>query len=200
MSNQETKLSLKPFLSKIFLWLPLTFITWFFCAPAIIYLATLLANIVLPLVVGYAVESVEQQGLFLDVVTHFSIRGQGANSARAGQLIFTVNAMKYGYGVPLLLTMVLATPARVSQKLFKFFLGFLILLLTQLWGVCFEILKVLIFSLGPEITAQMQVTSVMREIIIVCYQFGFLVLPSVSPLIIWLVLYQEFVKKLAVKV
>jgi len=189
--------SAKAFLLKIILWLPLAFLVWYLLAPAIIFLVAMLANILLPTFVPHAIQGVEQHFLMIDIVTQFSVPGEGADADRSGDLIFSVRAMKYGYGIPVLLAMILATPGKNGARIVKFAWGFLILLAVQTWGVSFDAMVIMLFKLGPEISGQLRTTPLIREFLALGYQLGYLILPAVTPIVIWFVQNQDFVQELA---
>lgn len=199
-ASARAKASARPsarlFLLKALLWLPLCFAVWYLLASVLVWPVLVLSSFLLETLFPYAVETLEQQGYLFDVVTVFDTPAETAGG-KVGQVVFTINALKYAYGVPLLLAMLLAVPERISHTVKSFVIGFGILILTQVWGVCFEILIALVFKLGPDIAEQMRTSTVGRELMALGYQLGYLILPAVTPLLIWLATQRRFIAELA---
>lgn len=192
----KSDISVKAFLFKIIIWLPLTFIAWYFLTPAILYIVAMLTKSVLMLFASHAILDIDSQNRALEVITKFASSNKGKD---AGALTFTVNAMKYGYGLALFAAMVLASPDKLGNKLQNFYIGALILIMVQVWGVTFDILITFVFKLGRGIGETMGTTEFTREVIALCYQMGYLILPSVTPILLWFTMYQKEVVKLAPK-
>jgi hypothetical protein len=190
-------LSVKGFLLKILIWLPITFVAWYFLTPVILYILSFLVKAPLTLLVGQAVIDVEVYERVLHIVTPF---GAGTpNEVNKGQLVFAINAMKYGYGIALFIAMLLSTPDKISNKLQNLYIGILILLIVQVWGVTFDTLQTLTFKLGIGIAETLGTTEFTRELIALGYQFGYLILPAITPILLWFAMYQNHLAKMAPK-
>lgn len=193
--------SAKAFLGKVLLWLPVTFTVWYWLAPLLIFPVAVLLRLALGAFYPEAIAGVEQQGYFLDIVTRFSASLlPGAVPSSPGQeteVFFTLNALKYGYGIPLLLALLLAVPQSLGARLVKFMTGMLILIPVQTWGVYFETLINLLFKLGPTIGEQLGSTALSRNGIALAYQLGYLILPAITPLIVWAFMSLDFIRDLA---
>jgi len=194
--SRRSDISVKGFLFKIIIWLPLTFVAWYFLTPAILYIVAMLTKSILMLIASHAIVDIESQNRVLEVITQFASSNKGMD---AGALTFSVNAMKYGYGLALFTAMILASPDKLSSKLQNFYIGALILIIVQVWGVTFDILITFVFKLGRGIGETMGTTEFTREVIALCYQMGYLILPSVTPILLWFTMYQKEVIKLAPK-
>lgn len=197
MTKSSQEISVKGFLLKILILLPITFVLWYFITPVILYLLSFLAKAVLTVVVGQAVVDVEVYERVLHIITPFT--AEKTNDVNKGQLVFAINAMKYGYGLALFIAMLLATPDKMSNKLQNLYIGILILLIVQVWGITFDVLQTLTFKLGMGIAQTLGTTAFIRELIALGYQMGYLILPSVTPIILWFTMYQNHVVKLAPK-
>lgn len=190
---------IKNYIVQVVLWLPLIFLAWFYFAPVLTWPLAQLLNAVMPGLFPDAITAIEQLGYGLDVVTAFNPPAGSASlpAGSVGLLVFEVNPLIYGYGFPLFTALVMAAPGAEKQKWIRWMLGLLILLPIQAWGVFFEILRTLLFFLGPEIHAAMNPTKMELDLVAFGYQFGYLILPAVSPVVIWLGLHRSFVASLA---
>ncbi|MGK0271932.1 MAG: hypothetical protein ACI88H_002598 [Cocleimonas sp.] len=190
-------MSVKGFLLKILIWLPLTFVVWYFITPAILLVLSFLAKTVLTLIAGQSVVDVDVYERVLHIVTPFA--AEKTNDVNQGQLVFAINAMKYGYGIALFVAMLIATPDKLSNKLQNLYIGILILLLVQVWGITFDTLQTLVFKLGMGVAETVGTTAFTRELIALGYQLGYLILPAITPILLWFTMYQNHLVKLAPK-
>lgn len=193
-TNSGHNLSVKGFLLKILIWLPITFVLWYFLTPAIVYIVSLLTKTILTLVAGHAVANVEQHENVMHIVTNFA-----KDATNTGRLTFVVDVMKYAYGLALFPAMVLATPKPWKEKFQDFYIGVLIIFLIILWGVSFDAMLTLVFKLGGGIGEAMGTTPFTRELIALGYQLGYLILPAITPVILWFTMNQDQVVQLAPK-
>lgn len=196
-SNSKDIISVKGFMLKILIWLPIIFVAWYFLTPVFVYIISFLSKTVLLHTTNGAVIDVQQQGHVLHIVTRFA--AEKTNDVNKGQLVFIINAMKYGYGIALFFAMLLATPDKIGNKLQNMYIGLLVLILVQVWGVSFDVMQTLVFKLGRGIAETIGTTAFTREVIALCYQLGYLILPAVTPIILWFSMYQEHVVKMAPK-
>ena len=187
-------ISVKGFLLKIIIWLPVTFVAWYFLTPVILYIVSYLVKAIFMFLAPHAVLAIEQQGHLIEVVTKFAASEKGKDA-----LTFTVNGMKYGYGIALFFAILLTTPDKLSNKIQNLYVGFLILIIVQVWGVTFDMLVTFVFKLGRGIGETMGTTEFTRELIALGYQMGYLILPSVTPILLWFTMYQQEVVKMAPK-
>lgn len=195
--NNSNIISVKGFLLKIIIFLPIVFLLWYLLTPLFLYILSFLSQAVLTIFAGQAVVGVEANGNVLHIITPFP--ADNTNDVNKGQLVFVINAMKYGYGIALFTAMLLATPDKLSNKLQNFYIGLLILLLVQVWGVSLDTMQTLVFKLGEGIADTLNTTEFTRELIALGYQLGYLILPSITPIILWFVMYQDYLAKMAPK-
>ena len=187
------------FLLHTLLWLVPMFVLWYALAPLLLMPVAGWAHFVLSHLFPHAIAAVEQQGTAVDIVTRFAMAATADGSAppgTRGQLVFTINALKYAYGLPMLLALTLATPMAWSEKLYRAVLGGLLLLPIPVWGVACEALKTLVFDMDPAIALQMGTTPLTRELLALAYQLGYLILPAVTPILIWAALHRDFLGEL----
>ncbi len=196
-NSSDATISIKGFFLKILIFFPLVFAAWYFLTPAIVYIISFLSKAVLLNFSNGAVVDVEQQGHVLHIITRFA--AEEANDVNQGRLVFIINAMKYGYGLALFVAMLLATPDKLSNKFQNFYIAVLVLLIVQVWGVTFDSLQTLVFKLGRGIGEAMGTTEFSREVIVLCYQMGYLILPAITPVLLWFTMYEKQLVKLAPK-
>lgn len=203
MMEQDDKvpdISAKEFLVKTMMWLPVTFFVWYMAAAAFSFPAIFLSDLILPLIMPGVMAGVEQQGYWVDIVTQLKI--QAANG-QTGQFAFSFNALKYGYGFPLILAMMLATPESIYNKLDNITYGLLVVIGAQTWGICFEALSSLLLKTSQEITTQVEAilsyagNGAFLNVIALGYQLGFLILPAIVPIAFWVLRHQGLLERLA---
>lgn len=195
-------ISAKQFLLKTLLWLPLCFVIWYGAANIFSFPAIRLSDLLLPWILPGVMDGVDQQGYIVNIVTKIMVT---ADNGQTGDVILSFNALKYGYGFPLIVAMMLATPYSIFDKLDDMTYGLIIVSLTQCWGICFEAISTLLLKTGPEITSQVNQilpfteNSTFLNFIALGYQLGFLVLPAVVPIVFWIMRHQNLLEKLAEK-
>ncbi len=187
------------FLLRTLLWLVPMFVLWYVLAPLLLMPVAGWAHLVLSHLFPHAIAAVEQQGTAVDIVTRFVMAAPADSSASPsirGQLVFTINALKYAYGLPMLLALTLAAPTAWGEKLYRAVMGSLLLLPIPVWGVVCEALKTLVFDMEPAVALQMDTTPLTRELLALAYQLGYLILPAVTPILIWAALHRDFLGEL----
>jgi len=98
---------------------------------------------------------------------------------------FIVNPLIFGFGLPLLFGLVMASGAPWLKKLLVLLGGYAAVTLIQVWGVYWQSLKMLSFNFGTEAHQVVANAGVSDELIALCYQLGVLILPPLVPIIIW---------------
>ncbi|MCU7937106.1 MAG: hypothetical protein KZQ99_19920 [Candidatus Thiodiazotropha sp. (ex Dulcina madagascariensis)] len=179
----------------VVVWLPFCFFMWYFLAPTLNWPLALLTDRIMVTLFPEVIAEIIQLGDRLDVVTRLPLPGEmlaRLPEASAGDLVFTVNPLIYSYGLPLFTALVIAVPGEEETKWRYWLWGLPGLLVAQVWGVCFDLLKTLLFNLGPEIAQQMAFSPLQMEVVALGYQLGCLILPPVLPVVIWVVLHREY--------
>ncbi len=182
------------FLIQVLLWLPVCFLAWYWLAGVwlwpVWWLVQGLFTATLPTLVG----DVEMNGRLFELVTRLKTRSEMG----AGVLSLDVRPLVYAYSLPLYAALTLSAPARTRlRKALYLVLGLLALLPFVVWGASFEILKHLAFTLGSETAPFVDFSGGRREFIGWGYQFGYLILPGVAPLVLWIALHRDFLQDLA---
>lgn len=186
------------FICKVLLLLPVSLAVWYWLLTPLNTPLAWLADLVLTTLWGDVIEVVQLIGHQLDVTTWLAPPGQ-PNNTRAS-IILEINPLLYSYSLPFAVALILATPAAWVKKLIALLIAYVLLLLIQSWGVCFHIVKTLVFQSGPEINARLNFSPISQALFGLAYQFGYLILPSLSPIVIWIALFREFVLSIAPQV
>ncbi len=92
------------------------------------------------------------------------------------------------------LTIALLLASDAQHKWQKMAIGALALLPFQVWGVCFDWLKQVALEAGAG-----GFSPVAREAIAFAYQFGYLVLPALLPVLLWALMDRRFLTTFVVE-
>lgn len=183
----------------ILLWLPICFAAWYYMAGVIALPVNILTDWIMTGLFPDLIREVSPNRQLLDVVCSFTPPAQPGLVIPEGQVaevVFSINSLIYGYSIPLYSALILASPGNEMQKWFHWIVGFVVLSLIQVWGVSFDILKTLLFDLGKEVNMLLAWTPMQKEAVVLGYQMGYLVLPAVTPLILWIGFHRDFLLEL----
>jgi len=183
---------LRQFLLAALLWLPACFFLWAVLASAVVWPAVRVGGWLLTTQVSQAVESIMQVGAFAEISTRLITQVDG----RAAQLVLTSNPLIYAWCLPLFAGLVMATPITAGKRLKQFAIGLPILWLVASWGLFFDVLKLIMFNAGPMGMAVLQQAGWNADAVALGYQFGYLILPTVVPVTLWIVLNRQFLEVL----
>jgi hypothetical protein len=186
------------FFIKVLAWLPVTFGVWYYMAIVATWPVTWLVDTLMTGLFPQVISAVRQVGYHLEVSVQYLVQAGMSGMPKGGvaDLIFQVNPLMYGYCLPLYTALILASPSDEGQKWFRWLVGLCILQLVQVWGVSFHILKVLIFNLDPAVSGQLAFGTWGTNAVALGYQFGYLILPAVAPLVIWIAFHTDFIKQM----
>jgi len=98
---------------------------------------------------------------------------------------FIVNPLIYGYGLPLLFGLVMASSNPLARKLLTLLAGYVAILAVQVWGVFWESIKTLTFNFGPEVQQVVLDAGIPATMTALCYQLGALIFPALVPVVVW---------------
>lgn len=103
-------------------------------------------------------------------------------------LTFTVNPLSYGYSLAFYSAILLAAPLKpLAHKLNTWCIGLGVLLLILTFGVCTDALKSIAFDLAPSgMSYPTGFSAWQLNLLGICYQLGYLILPATAPLLLWL--------------
>jgi hypothetical protein len=179
------------FIAKVFAWLPVMFGAWYFAAPVLMWPAALLADLVARWGFPDIVQSVEQARTIMTFVTTLK---PGSISAQGGQITVDVDLLLYSFGLPLYAALVLAAKGPRWPRLL--IVGYVALMPFVAWGVLADFLKNVAITMGPQIASQTGFVAWQREVIAFAYQFGALILPTVVPVVAWVLTHRAFLERL----
>jgi len=167
------------------LWMVFGFMLWYYLSAFHGAPVRLLADEILSRLLGSGfwniVPNPERHYLF-QVQTHIPFQFPDGSHEALG---FIVNPLVYGYGLPLLFGLVMASGVSLWRKMGVLLVGYLCVMLIQVWGVVWQSLKMLAFNFGPEAHQLVIDAGISDELIALCYQLGVLIFPPLVPIILW---------------
>jgi hypothetical protein len=203
---------IRTFALQAVLWLPLAFVIWFWFAAFWVWPSIVIARHVLLGIWGGLFSGVVQGGDLLDaaghVVAHAGYLVQLSTSVMVtvpagpggpggvGVLEPTINPMVYAYALPLFGGLAMATPLSTRRRLFQFAVALALIWMTQAFGIVAESLKTLAFDSGNEGAAAIAGAGLEPNVIALAYQFGYLVMPAVVSVALWIGLNRAFIQTL----
>ncbi|MFK5892685.1 MAG: exosortase H-associated membrane protein [Pseudomonadota bacterium] len=192
----ENKYSLFIFIVKV-LFLFLFFLAiYYYCSPFLLLFTAKLVDFILNAQFGQFISSVTLINKELEVVTLFSV-----DANLKGQLAFNLNPLKYSYGLPLFFALSFSqyhfsNSDLLIDKLLKCLLAYLVISLAQVWGITFDIIRHLLFEFNGVYAAHFNFSSMQIMLVSFGSQLGFLLLPSLTPILLWIYLENKAFKKL----
>lgn len=178
------------------LWLPLGFFLWFYFGALLVRPTAWISSWLLVTLLPNAIEGINQVQFSFEIET--LIPHERLIQGRVALLTFDVNPMIYAYGVPLFFGLVMATPPLTAlRRAVQILIGYSVLVLVQVWGVFWETLKDLTLNFGSLGAQAIAETGFPPTLIALCYQLGYLILPAVIPLVIWILLNRDFLQMVA---
>jgi hypothetical protein len=166
------------FVLLVLLWLAPAFLLWHLVVPWHAALAGLLAKWGISLFLPELILQWGWDGEQLAFVT--SLLSETSEGQR-GNLQVGVNPRLYTWSAALYLALALASRTEWSSVP----LALAILLPLQAWGVAFNLLVQVGISMDAAVTAQVGLSGLTREAVALGYQFGILILPPLSPIVVW---------------
>ncbi|MGH8121820.1 MAG: exosortase H-associated membrane protein [Rudaea sp.] len=202
---------LRRFILAAMLWLPFAFFLWFEFAAQFSWPVIQIAKTVLlkawPAIytaISQGADVLDMSGRVLahhDYLMQFSsamlinVAPPGA-PAKFGFPEYVINPMIYGYSVPLFAGLVMATPNEKWRRALQMAAGLLLLWLMQSFGVVCEALEIIGIKGGAEGAAAMHQAGISLDVIALCYQFGYLILPPLVPAVLWILFNRPFIEEL----
>jgi len=183
--------SLGAFVAKVFAWLPVTFVVWYFAAPVLLWPAAFIVELVTRWGLADIVQGIERARAELTFATTLK---PGSASARAGEIAVAVDLLLYSFGLPLYAALVLAAKEPGWPR--RLVVGYAVLMPFVAGGALADFLKNVAITMGPQIASQTGFVAWQREAIAFSYQLGALILPTVVPVVTWVLTHRAFLDRL----
>jgi len=192
-SGQELRLS--ELLILAVLWMVFGFMLWYYLSAFHGVPVRLLSNEILTRLLGSEfwniIPNPDRHYLF-QVQTHIPFRFPDGSEEALG---FIINPLIYGYGLPLLFGLVMASGVSFIRKMATLLIGYICVMLIQVWGVVWQALKMLAFNFGPDAHQLVSDAGISDELIALCYQLGVLIFPPLVPVILWVLANWELIEQ-----
>lgn len=173
--------TLKGFFAAAVLWLLVALAVWYPLRHWLVLPSAWLAREVMAAAFPRWVTGAQLEGSTQVLLT--TLRVWSADN-RPGELAPEVNGLVYAYGAPLLAALLLA--GRTRRWWWKLPAGLLVLVPFQAWGICFTWLLQVAVVAADQTRGQTRFGPWATNLIAAGYQFGFLILPTLVPVLLWL--------------
>lgn len=173
------------------LYLPLGFFLWFTFASAWMFLPSVLFEAILTTLFADTFEGLVQLGFYYEVETRIFDQVEG----KLAVIEPTLNPMLYSWGMALVFGLAMATPLTKMQRLVQITISYFVLTLVTVWGVFWELWKDLAFNAGSPGATVVAESIFTHTSIALCYQLGYLILPAVTPVALWILMNRSFLEK-----
>ena len=181
--NQELRLS--ELLILAFLWMVFGFMLWYYLSAFHGIPVRMLSSKILSFALGNDFLSIipnpDRHYLF-QVQTNIPFQFPDGSREALG---FIVNPLIFGFGLPLLFGLVMASGVSLLRKLAVLLGGYVAVMLVQVWGVVWQSLKMLAFNFGEDASQVVLDAGISNELIALCYQLGVLIFPPLIPIVLW---------------
>ena len=175
------------------LYLPLGFFLWFFASSLLMFPAGRLAEWLLTGLFPEVFDALIQLNFQFEIQTSIGLSQQV--EGRAVALDLMINPMIYAWGMALLFGLIMATSLSVLQRVVQLLISFVVMTVVTVWGVFWETLTNLAFRSGPEAAQAAAGLGLSMDLIALCYQLGYLMLPAVVPVACWILMNRDFVER-----
>ena len=193
-ANTE-ELRLSELLILAFLWMVFGFMLWYYLSAFHGAPVRILADWILSSVLGSdflnIIPNPEHHYLF-QVQTRIPFQFPDGSNESLG---FIVNPLIYGFGLPLLFGLVMASGVSLFRKMLTLLIGYICVMLVQVWGVVWQTMKMLAFNFGPDAHQLVIDSGVSDEVIALCYQLGVLIFPPLVPIVLWVLANWELIEQ-----
>lgn len=183
--SKQEELRLSELLILAFLWMVFGFMLWYYLSAFHGVPVRILANEILSRWLGSEFVNIipnpDHHYLF-QVQTRISFLFPDGSREALG---FIVNPLVYGFGLPLLFGLVMASGVSFLRKMTTLLIGYVCVMLIQVWGVVWQTLKMLAFNFGADAHQLVIDAGIPDELIAMCYQLGVLIFPPLVPVVLW---------------
>ena len=179
------------------LYLPLSLFIWFAFAGVVVTPVLWLSKAILVSWMPEIFVDIERNQYAFSVLTSLVTDPELLAKAMAGQRVvldFSINPMIYGYRLPVIAGLVLATPNSVASRVRQIAIGAVAIWLVQVNGVVWDTLKYVYFKLdGGTLAITKHIDA---ELLVGLYQFSYLILPPLVPVVLWALMNRKFIDDL----
>jgi hypothetical protein len=172
------------------LWLVLLTALWAPLADWTMRPAATLATAALQTAFPWWARGGEYKGDTLELSTRIEMPVANAPLGSRAELVAEAKPAHYGFGLPMLLALLLASGGRRLAR--KLAIGVGVLIPCQAFSIFFVLLKQVALGSGPAATAQLALSALQLNGIALAYQLGVLLLPTLVPIVLWLLLERTF--------
>jgi hypothetical protein len=148
------------------------------------------ANVALATAFPWWVHKGEYKGDSFELETRIRVPAANAPPGTVAMLVADCKPSHYGFGLPMLLALMLASGSR--RMLRNISIGVVCLIPFQAFSIFFDILKQVAITAGAEATAQIGFARWQLDVVALCYQLGVLLVPTLTPIVLWLILERPF--------
>lgn len=196
--DEDTKALIKQLLISTLLFLPLCFFIWFYASSLLVIPVKYLLQLILAVWQPDLFNLVSQNHYLLNIETLIfpttQFAGQGDKLA---VLDVTVNPMLYGYGLAVIMGLIISVPnISTLRKTVQISVGYVLIIMVQTFGSFWEMVKHLVFEGGPDAQQAILNTGLSVDFIALMYQLSYLILPPVVPIAYWIIVNKDFITKI----
>lgn len=171
-------------------WLVVCLLAWYPASPYLALPVSWLCGLVVAHGFPAWADGVDLANTNLSLLTRLDVTMAAMASGQVATLAPEVDYRHYGFGLPLLAALLFAGRAKRPAR--KLLMGAFCLMPFQVWGICFDWLKQVALDAGTGLYWSSRLGGVQRELIAWGYQIGYLVLPTLVPVLLWLVMDRKF--------
>jgi hypothetical protein len=168
-------------------------VLWYYAAPLLCQPVVWLAQLVLD-----ALPQLQARAFGHGKELHFLVTvvsGPDALTQGSAQVMVPVNVLIYCWNLPVLLALLFAADERFFT-IRPALVAYVALLPFQAWGVVFDVLKSLALASGETVAEWTGFTGWTVEFIGLAYQFGYLMLPVIAAMSLWVALNRDLLNAL----
>ncbi|MCF6317756.1 MAG: hypothetical protein L3J83_00505 [Proteobacteria bacterium] len=194
-TDKEANAIIKHLLFSTVLFLPLCFFIWFYASSLLVIPVKYLLQFILSIWQADLFNTVTQNQYLFTIETLIfpstTFAGQGDKLA---VLDVTVNPMLYGYGLAVISGLVVSVPGlKNTTRFLQIFIGYIVVVLIQTFGVFWEMVKHLLFQAGPDASQAILDTGLTANLVALMYQMSYLIIPAVVPIAYWIIMNTDFI-------
>lgn len=181
------------FFLRTLLWLTIFLVLWYWQRESQTAAVSWLAGKMMKFSFPRWVEAVEHEDGIAILLTEITAFAEGG----IGTLAPEVRVLSYCYGLPLYAALLMGSQAQAVW--WKLPAGAVVILFFQSWGVSFNWLMTIAVQLASLTTAITGFSELQRNLFALAYQLGYLLFPSLVPLLLWAVLERRFIATIALE-